>query len=760
VLRRGALAVAVALVAGACSYETTDLTPVAPVNSASSVITAADGTVLTVLDAGQYRLEVGFDEIPGHVVDAVIAIEDRRFWDHNGIDLKAMLRAARANVEAGGVVEGASTITQQYVKNAFLDRDRTLDRKLEEASLAIQLEREHSKEEILTYYLNTVYLGAGAYGLGAAAQRYFGKGVTDLTVEEGALLAGLIRTPSNDDPFVDLDAALVRRGEVLEAMVGEGYIDERTRSRAHAQPIHLAPPPAEQLSAAPHFVEAVKRWVLDRAEFGATRAERSRALYTGGLVIETTLDLTRQAQAVEAVGRVLPAPTDPEAAVVVVEPATGEVQALVGGPPLDSGSPSAWFDLATQGHRPAGSAFKPFVLASALEQGVPLATAYDAPAHLELAVPGGTWTVDNYDGVEGGRVDLVDATVFSLNTAYAQLVGEVGAADVVATATRMGIESPLEPVASIALGSQPVTPIEMATAYSTLANDGRRVDAALVRRVTDRDGTVLYEHRPTPTEAISPATARSVTHVLRQVVERGTGHRARIGRPVAGKTGTGQTWADAWFAGYTPDLVAVVWVGFPDGQVPMVPPTTRQTVVGGSWPADIWQLLMTAALAQTPATEFAAPPDQAPGEEMPTGFGPEIPDVLGFPGEVATAALGRSGFVVEVVEVPDDQFPRGVVVGTDPPAGQRHPGGTTVTVRVANGQPVLRVPAVLDMAWPEAVALLRRAGYTVDVRAEPDPDDDLAVTRAGLPWRQEPSSGTPAVAGSTVTIWVNPAPDG
>jgi penicillin-binding protein 1A len=251
-----------------------------------------------------------------------------------------------------------------------------------------------------------------------------------------------------------------------------------------------------------------------------------------------------------------------------------------------------------------------------------------------------------------------------------------------------------------------------------------------------------------------------VNHVLRQVVERGTGHRARIGRPVAGKTGTGQTWADAWFAGYTPDLVAVVWVGFPDGQVPMVPPTTRQTVVGGSWPADIWQLLMTAALAQTPATEFAPPPEQAPDEAVPTGFGPEIPDVLGFPGDVATATLGRSGFVVEVVEVPDDQFPRGVVVGTEPPIGQRHPGGTAVTVRVANGQPVLRVPAVLDMPWPDAVALLRRAGYAADVRAEADPDAGLAVSRAGLPWRQEPSSGTPAEAGAIVTIWVNPVPDG
>ena len=759
--RAAAAAALAAVLAAGCSYTTPDVTPAPPINAQSTTVFAGDGSVLARLDAGEYRMEVAWEDIPRHLTDAVVAIEDRRFWNHAGIDLQAIVRAARTNVEAGDIVEGGSTITQQYVKSAFLRRDRTLDRKIEEASLAIQLERSHSKEEILTYYLNTVYLGSGAYGIGAAADTYFDKSVAELSIAEAALLAGLIRTPSADDPFSNPDGALARRREVLDAMAAEGWIDEGTLQAATSEPLHLTPSTVGDPSTAPYFVDAVKRWALERPELGTTPQERVLALYSGGLRIETTLDPMLQAEAEQAVGRVLPGADDPDAAVVVLEPGTAEVKAWVGGRDYDGEGPHAKFDLAGLARRPSGSVFKPLVLAAALDRGVPLGTEYAAPAHLELPVTGGTWAVDNYDGIDGGVVDLTDATVFSLNTAYASLVTEVGPDAVVHAAARLGVDSPLEAVPSITLGSQDVSPLDVASAYATLAADGVHTEPALVRRITDRHGRVLYEHSPDPREAVSPATARTVTDVLRQVVERGTGYRARIGRPAAGKTGTSQDWADAWFAGYTPDLVAVVWVGFAESRTPMVPPRTRETVTGGSWPARIWQLFMTTALADRPAAAFAPPPEPATSEtgggEPVSGVGPTVPHVLGLPANVAVDQLTRAGFVAITVDVPDDQYPAGAVVGSEPPVGSRAAGGSVVTISVADGRPVVRVPALLGLTGTEATSLGGRAGYTVEVEVRADPDTTAAAAGAGRVWQQEPPSSSPLDVGTTVTVWVNPA---
>jgi len=758
--RAAAAAVTSAVLAAGCSYTTPDVSPAPPVNAQSTTVLAADGSVLTRLDGGEHRIEVGWQDIPRHLADAVVAIEDRRFWNHVGIDLQAIVRAARTNVEAGDIVEGGSTITQQYVKSAFLRRDRTLDRKIEEASLAIQLERSHTKEEILTYYLNTVYLGAGAYGIGAAADTYFGKPVPELSLAEAALLAGLIRTPSADEPFSNPDGALDRRGEVLDAMAAQGWIDEGTRDAADSEPLGLTTGALQDTTTAPYFVDAVERWALERPELGATPQERALALYSGGLRIETTLDPALQAEAEQAVERVLPEAGDPDAALVVLQPGTGEVKAWVGGRDYDGQGPHAKFDLVGLARRPAGSVFKPMVLATALEQGVPLGREYSAPAHLELAVTGGTWEVENYDGIEGGVVDLADATVFSLNTAYAALVTDVGPDGVVHTAARLGVDSPLEAVPSITLGSQDVSPLDIAASYTALASDGIHHEPALVSRITDADGSVLYEHRPDPVEAVSPATAHTVTDVLRQVIERGTGYRARIGRPAAGKTGTSQDWADAWFAGYTPDLVAVVWVGFAESRVPMVPPRTRETVTGGSWPARIWQLFMTAALAERPAAEFPPPPEPVAGEsgtdEAVAYVGPTVPDVLGLPVDVAVDQVTRAGFVAVTVEVPDDQYPAGVVVASQPAVGSRSPGGSVVTISVADGTSVVRVPSLLGLSGTEASTLAGRAGYAVEVEVLADPDDVAATAGAGRVWQQEPPSGAPLEAGGTVTVQVNP----
>ncbi|MDP9071655.1 MAG: penicillin-binding transpeptidase domain-containing protein, partial [Actinomycetota bacterium] len=424
------------------------------------------------------------------------------------------------------------------------------------------------------------------------------------------------------------------------------------------------------------------RSILDDPRYGGTPQARRDLLLRGGLRVHTTLDVHKQAQAEEAVAKVLSRPDrDPTAALVSLEPATGFVRALVGGRDYYGDSPEAKFDLATQGRRPAGSSFKPFVLAAALEKGIPLSRVYDAPDTLRLPLTGRTWVVDNYEGDGGeGPMDLVEATVGSVNTVYAQLILDVGPAAAVATASRMGLTSPLSAYPSAVLGTNDVTPLEMAGAYGTLANRGAAVAPSLVTKVVARDGRVLSEHRPAPNQVLRRETADAEVGVLQRVVERGTGVGARIGRPVAGKTGTGQQWRDAWFVGFTPELVTSVWVGFPDAQRSMVPPATRIRVTGGSWPAQIWQVYTTAALAHVPVAPFPdAPRPLRPATAVATRLG----SVVGMPVAQAEQALDRSGFRAVRRPVPNEDYPPGYVVGQAPEAGTDQPGGSAVTLQVS-----------------------------------------------------------------------------
>ncbi len=760
-----------ALVASACTYTPLTLQTSIPPNAESSVLLAADGSELTVLHSGENRTEITLDQVPRHVIDAVVAIEDRRFWQHSGIDLRGIARAARRNISAGEVVEGGSTITQQFVKNALIGSDRTLDRKVQEASLALQVEREFTKEQILEYYLNTVYFGSGAYGIEAAARVYFGKTASQLDPAEGALLAGLIKAPSTYDPFVNPEGALQRRSLVLQAMTEEQYLTPEEAAVLDATDISLVPPDPDSRYRAPYFVEAVKRFILDEPAFGATREERARLLFTGGLTVETTLDPFAQAEAEKAVSMVLSRPdVDPDAAVVSIDPENGHVLALVGGRDFFDGGPRSKFDLATQGRRPAGSSFKPLVLAAALEEGMTLDRVYDAPAELSIDITGGTWDVENYGGSSGGRVNLVEATVNSYNTAYAQLIVDVGPSDAMAVAARMGVQSPLQPVLSSVLGANDVSPLDMADAYATLAARGIHHDPVLVTRVLDSDGKVIYEAPDTSSRAIERSTADQVTAVLQQVMSRGTGIKARIGRPAAGKTGTGQNWGDAWFVGYTPDLVTAVWVGFAEGQISMVPPTTRVRVTGGTWPAQIWQLYMGAVLASVPASDFVPPGDTSAGEDSDTTVGevsaaPEaegvpggqlVTDVVGMPTALAEEILTRDGFVVVTESVPDDELPPGFVASQSPPGESIVPGGGEVVLRIANGERVRRVPEVLGMGPTAAADVLATAGYEVEVLNQADDDPVAAAARSGTVWKAEPAAGSPAPEGAQVRIWVNP----
>ncbi|MGY9074487.1 MAG: PBP1A family penicillin-binding protein [Acidimicrobiales bacterium] len=768
-LRGAILAGCVGFVASSCSYRTTDLSPALPDNAESSILLAADGSELITLHGPENRTEIAYSTVPQHVIDAVVSIEDRRFFDHSGVDLRAILRAARTNISEGGIVEGGSTITQQYVKNALLISDRTLDRKIQEASLSFQIERDHSKEEILGFYLNTVYFGSGAYGIEAAAQTYFAKHAANLTIAEGALLAGMIKAPSDYNPYVHAEVALARRSLVLQAMVQTEALSPAEAAAIDSQDISLAAVDPDQTYPAAYFVEEVKRFIFSNEALGATREERINALFAGGLIIETTLDPVLQQHAERAVELVLSDPdADPDAAVVTIDPANGYVLAMVGGRDFFDGGPQSKFNLATQARRPSGSSFKPLVLAAALEEGISLATRYDAPATLEIPITNGLWEVENYEQSEGGNVDLTDATVHSYNTAYAQLVMDVGPADAVATARSLGVESPLLAVPSAVLGANDVSPLDMTNAYATIANQGVHNDPVYVRRVLDRAGNVMWEHESVARRAISRESADLVTAVLRQVVARGTAVNARIGRPVAGKTGTGQNWGDAWFVGYTPDLVTGVWLGFAEGQIPMVPPTTRIRVTGGSWPTQIWSLYMESALAEVPVVQFdesylsaagAGTKDPAAVAGLATAgnaVGQTVTSTVGMNEQLATEILTRAGFVVVTDLVADSQYPPGIVVGSEPGPGADATGGSEVIILIANGDLAGRVPNVLGRTQEDALRLLAHAGYDDEVIIAEEDDLDGATARAGMTWKIEPRSGTELRAGQAVTIWINP----
>ncbi|HUF33122.1 MAG TPA: PBP1A family penicillin-binding protein [Acidimicrobiales bacterium] len=759
------LVVVVALLSGACSYTPAELTIAEPRLAQSTRIHAADGSLITTLRAEENRENIRLTELPSHVPDAVLAVEDARFWQHNGVDVRAVLRAAAANTAEGQIVEGGSTITQQYVKNTILDSTQTINRKVEEALLAIQLERKYTKERILELYLNTIYFGNGAYGIQAAAMEYFGVPAAELELAQSATLAGLIRAPSAFDPHDNADAAVRRRDNVVRRMRSLDLISESEATAALASPLELATRRAEDRYDAPHFVEQVKRFVLDDPRFGETPGERRSLLFTGGLRITTTLDPTMQAAAEEAVGRVRPPEPGPEAALVSIEAPTGFVRALVGGRDFFGGGEQAKLDLTTGGPgRPAGSSFKPLVLAAALEEGIELDTVYRSPSSIDIPLTNDVWRVRNYEGSGGGRSTLRESTVQSYNTVYAQLIQEVGPADAVAMAARLGVSSPLSAYPSAVLGTNDIHPIDMAAAYATFANRGLRIPPAFVTKVVRSDGTVLYQHQHRQTRVIEQYIADEVNDVLQEVVERGTGVNARIGRPVAGKTGTGQDHTDAWFVGHTPDLATAVWVGFPNGRVPMVPPVTPIRVTGGSWPAQIWQLYTSAALADVPITHFAVPnrpqPDLSeeteavnPGRELPT-----VRDVVGMPFEDAVAALTRAGFVVQTREVPNNDYPPGYVAAQVPRGGDRAEGGSTVVIDVSNGEVAVTVPDVFGLEEAEAIHRLQWLGFEIALTREQEPPSPGSEARAGMVWRQSPAAGTTFPRGSRVAISVNPPP--
>ena len=590
----------------------------APLAQRSSLY-AADGTLLQYLRGEEDRVPVTLDKVPPHVVTAVLDAEDERYFDHGPLDLRSMTRALVSNLEAGEISEGGSTITQQLVKTALLNPKQDLNRKLQEASLAIRLERQMTKSEILERYLNTVYFGNSAYGLQAAAERYYQTDVDKLTLGQGILLAGLIRNPVGADPYNNPEDARGRRDVIIDRMARLGHVTPEQVVELKAEPLPT-PTPQEDFDSSNYFTRRVVELLQkDERYLGGTEAERDRLIFRGGLNITTTLVPSVQAMAERSIAETLPEDRrDFNAAVVSVEPGSGAVRAAVSG--LDF--PDHKIDMITGTGRQTGSSFKMLTLMAALEHGeIPADTILGSqpcvipdPKSVE-----GKWDPKNVEGQAGGVLTLTEATVNSVNCAYARLIKLVGPEKVVDVARRMGIKNAnLQPLLSLTLGTIDVTPLEMATAYATLANDGEYREPYFIDEIKDRDGKVLYKTPNKAERAVSVSNARTTTQILTQVVQRGTGTAAQVPRwQVAGKTGSTDNEADAWFVGVTPKLASAVWMGAPAGyDIPMRNVGPYPIVYGGTYPAMIFGNYMRQFLAGQAVVDFLQP-ERVPNQRAP-----------------------------------------------------------------------------------------------------------------------------------------------
>lgn len=567
--------------------------------------------IIAVLHTGENRMLLKPEEIPDQMKQALVVIEDDRFYEHRGVDPIGMARAIMTNFTEARLVEGGSTITQQYIKNTYVSSEPTINRKLTEAIYAYELEQRWSKDQIISEYLNTIYFGSGAYGLQVASMTYFNKVVSQLTLPEFALLAAIPKSPVQFSPFTQPEAASERRNLVLAKMLNHGMISQEEYDEASQTPLPIEPfQIGPENSVAPYFVEYIKEQLI--ARYG------TRQTFEGGLRVYTTLNLGKQAAAENAIASVLDQPGDPSAALVSLEPSSGYVRAMVGGTNFTQQK----FNVATQGHRQPGSAFKPFVLATAMSKGIsPSATFVSEPKHFNLDSVGSVWDVSNYDFLYLGKISLEKATVYSDNAVYAELMMRLGPGAVSDMAHKAGIKTSFSALPAIALGGLDtgVTPLELTSAYGTFSNSGVRVTGSIdftgkgadpisILKVTDARNQVIDENSITPSLAIDPVIAYYVNMTLKKTAMEGTGKWSNLGRPCAGKSGTTEDHVDAWYSGYTPDLVTTVWVGYPEQRVSMVD-IRGVRVTGGSWPSQIWNLYMNQALSDTEPHDFVKPPN-------------------------------------------------------------------------------------------------------------------------------------------------------
>jgi membrane peptidoglycan carboxypeptidase len=722
-----------------------------------STIYAADGTVLTRVYLDNREI-VPLSAIAPVAQQAVLAIEDSDFFDHGALDWSSLIRAMIENARAGEVVQGGSTITQQLVgstlgANRF---DQSIEGKIRELAIAIRVEQQYSKEKIFELYLNQVYMGNGVYGFGTASEFYFRKPARDLTLLEGATLAGMIRAPEYYDPLDRPVKMRLRRNDVLKRMGALGLINPGREDRLKARPLKLPANAGKTLRRhPPFFVRYLTDQIVanENGEFeglGRTEQARRRRLYEGGLDIHTTLQPDWQRWAERAANQPLAVSISPPAgspapdvSIVTIDNDTGAIKVILSGRNYRRDE----LDLATTGHQP-GSAFKPFVLAGAFKVGIPPTQTYSSSSPWCSPL----WDdedhcVSNAEGGGIGTVDLWTATEDSINVVFAQLIFDVGPSVVADIAARMiGMDPRTEgflPVPALATGSVGISPVDMAAGYQTIANDGRHCDPYTVQSI-ERDGKVLLQHERTCDPVMKQGDARLITAMLEAVPISGTASGA-FGPwgswPVAGKTGTAQDNTNVWFSGYTKQYTTTVWVGSPGN------PYSMGSVFGGTIAAPIWVAYMSRVMQGLPAIGFPEPPKPP---EAP------VPSVVGMTRKDATAALSEAGFRVNVV-IADSLTPKGQIFSQSPGGGSVTPLGTMVTIYVSTGEPAqVTIPRVVGSRGFEARARLEALGLAVDLVKVDTDDPDLV----GYVLAQDPHTGTVVVQGSTVTILVGREPKG
>lgn len=794
------LSVAVTGIIGSFMADLPDLGEYNPAEAAlTSQIYAADGTLIATFHGIENREEVNLERMPQNLINAVVAIEDERYYQHKGVDPEGIIRAFIINLQTGDIAQGASTITQQVIRNLYIPEEKyeiTYDRKIKEALLAYQLEKIYSKEEVLEMYLNTVYFGEGAYGVQAASKVYFNKNVNYLSLPEAALLAGMLRYP-NKSPYIEEAWVLDRRNVVLSKMMELGYIDSQQYQEAINTPIVLNRPTEESKKGfAMYFVEYVKQQLIEK--YGVNR------VFKGGFDIYTTLEPDMQIAAEDAIEEILYDPEDPAAALVAIDPSTGYIKAMVGGKDFSVMK----FNLATQAKRQPGSTFKVFALMAALEQGISPLMTFNPNGPVIFGIEGSEpWEVSNYMGTkyETDEMNIIDATISSVNVVYAQLIMKVGAYSMVDVAKRMGIVTDLEPYPAIGLGGLTigVSPLEVCSSFATIANYGARNDPVAITKVTDNEGNVLEEHQPQPVQAISAINAYRAIEIMQQAVQRGTGTRARLeDRPVAGKTGTTQEAENAWFTGFTTNLAACVWIGYPEENIKMgIIHDTR--VQGGTLPAMIWNLFMEEATKKLPAEEFVRPEDDlievqvvhnpetgaivlpnrfTPFEKielrqfhygqeprsLDTTEGLKLPNITLMPKDQANNILRDAGYThIEFIEEVFGGVPPGYVHRQEPlwdeeiepirlikvwvnpgevPAGD--PG--EIIKQLQENLP--NVPNIINLPWDQANHILVHSGYN-NIEYIYEKNDQVPQNYT---YDQQPSGGQKANLSQKIKVWVNP----
>ena len=769
----------------------------------NSYLFAADGSQLAELSFEENREPIPLAEIPESVRLAVLATEDADFYEHEGVNHLAIVRTALNNFRAGSIQGGASTITQQYVKQTFLTPEQTLARKIQEAIYATQLEQRLTKDEILERYLNRVYFGSGVYGLGTAAERYFSMDVDELTLDRAAMLAGIIRSPERNNPIVSPENALSRRNIVLDQMASQDFItvEQAEVAKERDLNIKISEPPAPN---EPLWVDWITRLLISEdvanglgtqrgalEAMGGTPEERRARVYQTGLRIHTTLDPELQDLAQRSLDEHLSVPDaspaqlarEPRGAIASIDPETGAIVALAQGPQpwgscVEDGE---WADETEAGEllchktkvntvvpgagasgRQPGSSFKPLIVAAALEDGVPPTLQMDGagPTEIEGCLDEGKpWTVGNYAESGAGQImDMYEAVRRSNNVYHAKLIAEIGPEKAVEMARKLGITSPhVRADCSLSLGAADLMPLEMASAYATLANRGVYCAPFPISRIEDAEGEVIWEHRPDCAQVIDTEVADRVVDIMAGPVgPGGTAPRANLGAwPTRGKTGTTDQYRDAWFVGFIRQLATATWIGYPadtrnfvdseaaaaacgdepwfeEGVSGQCPGRTKfltdvtiagqyyGRVTGGSLPATIWRAFMVVAAERFEPEAFPAP------GPLPTGSVPDVTaaDSISRAEQIAQEA----GFRLRVEEV-DDWRDAGTFVGQDPAAGSTHPLGSSIVLQVSNGSgEVPTVPDVVGMTLDDAIAAMVEAGYEVATEEVPTEDPEAVGT--------------------------------